>query len=58
MELLALPLACGIISLVSLGFIAKNIISEHNQEIWVESKMGIGTKFTFTLDYFKNSLED
>ncbi len=38
--------------------IAKNIISEHNQEIWVESKMGIGTKFTFTLDYFKNSLED
>lgn len=28
MELLALPLACGIISLVSLGFIAKNIISK------------------------------
>ena len=28
MELLALPLVCGIISLVSLGFIAKNIISK------------------------------
>lgn len=38
--------------------IVKNIISEHNQEIWVESKIGLGTKFTFTLDYFKSSLED
>lgn len=38
--------------------IVKNIINEHNQEIWVESKIGMGTKFTFTLDYFKNSSED
>ncbi|PYG86833.1 signal transduction histidine kinase [Ruminiclostridium sufflavum DSM 19573] len=38
--------------------IVKNIINEHNQDIWVESKVGEGTKFTFTLDYFKNSFED
>lgn len=38
--------------------IAKNIINEHNQEIWVESEIGSGTKFTFTLDYYKNNLED
>ncbi len=30
--------------------IVKNIISEHGQEIWVESEPGKGTKFTFTLD--------
>jgi signal transduction histidine kinase len=29
--------------------IVKNIISEHEQEIWVESELGAGTKFTFTL---------
>lgn len=29
--------------------IVKNIISEHGQEIWVESEPGKGTKFTFTL---------
>ncbi len=38
--------------------IVKNIISEHRQEIWVESETGTGTKFTFTLDHFKNSIED
>ena len=38
--------------------IVKNIISEHKQEIWVESETGTGTKFTFTLDHFKNSIED
>lgn len=38
--------------------IVKNIISEHRQEIWVESEVGKGTKFTFTLDYFKNNIED
>ena len=37
MELLALPLVCGIISLVSLGFIAKNIISKdsgNKKKVW------------------------
>lgn len=29
--------------------IVKTIINEHNQEIWVESEQGKGTKFTFTL---------
>lgn len=38
--------------------IVKNIISEHKQDIWVESEIGSGTKFTFTLDYFKNQKED
>ncbi len=38
--------------------IVKNIINEHKQEIWVESEVGIGTKFTFTLDYFKSNIED
>ncbi|MDQ2085021.1 ATP-binding protein [Herbivorax sp. ANBcel31] len=30
--------------------IVKNIINEHGQEIWVESKVEKGTKFSFTLD--------
>ncbi|HHX17520.1 MAG TPA: cell wall metabolism sensor histidine kinase WalK [Clostridium sp.] len=30
--------------------IVKNIIQEHKQEIWVESKLGKGTKFSFTLN--------
>jgi signal transduction histidine kinase len=30
--------------------IIKNIINWHNQEIWVESKHGQGTRFTFTLN--------
>jgi len=30
--------------------IVRNIINEHNQEIWVESELGKGTKFTFSLD--------
>lgn len=30
--------------------IVKNIISEHGQDIWVESELGKGTTFTFTLD--------
>ncbi|HHW49222.1 MAG TPA: cell wall metabolism sensor histidine kinase WalK [Clostridiaceae bacterium] len=30
--------------------IVRNIINEHNQEIWVESEPGRGTKFTFTLN--------
>jgi len=30
--------------------IVRNIISEHNQEIWLESEPGKGTKFTFTLN--------
>lgn len=38
--------------------IVKNIINEHKQDIWVESEIGFGTKFTFTLDYFKNNSED
>lgn len=38
--------------------IVKNIISEHNQDIWVESDVGKGTKFTFTLDYNKSHIED
>jgi len=38
--------------------IVKNIINEHKQDIWVESEIGLGTKFTFTLDYFKNINED
>lgn len=29
--------------------IVRNIINEHNQEIWVESQPGMGTRFTFTL---------
>ena len=30
--------------------IIKNIINEHRQEIWVESEIGKGTKFTFSLN--------
>jgi len=30
--------------------IVKNIINEHGQRIWVESKQGEGTSFTFTLE--------
>lgn len=30
--------------------IVKNIVSEHGQEVWVESETGKGAKFTFTLD--------
>ncbi|MEZ0535888.1 sensor histidine kinase [Caldicellulosiruptoraceae bacterium PP1] len=36
---------------VGLGLsIVKEIIKLHNQNIWVESKVGYGTKFTFTLN--------
>lgn len=38
--------------------IVKNIISEHKQEVWVESEIGAGTKFIFSLDYYKNNSED
>lgn len=30
--------------------IIRNIINEHKQQIWVESELGKGTKFTFTLE--------
>jgi signal transduction histidine kinase len=30
--------------------IVKNIINEHQQEIWVESEIGKGSRFTFTLE--------
>ncbi|MEG6611898.1 ATP-binding protein [Pseudoclostridium thermosuccinogenes] len=35
--------------------IIKNIINEHNQDIWVESEIGKGTKFTFTLEKSRGS---
>jgi signal transduction histidine kinase len=35
--------------------IVKEIIKGHNQEIWVESEPGKGTKFTFTLETCKPS---
>jgi signal transduction histidine kinase len=38
--------------------IVKNIVNEHKQDIWVESEIGSGTKFTFTLDYFRSMNED
>lgn len=34
--------------------IVKHIIEAHKQKIVVSSKVGIGTKFTFTLDKYKN----
>lgn len=37
--------------------IIKNIINEHKQEINVESELGIGTKFTFTLNIGKDGYE-
>ena len=30
--------------------IVKNIINEHKQEIWIESEIQVGSKFTFTLN--------
>ncbi len=38
--------------------IVKNIINEHKQEIWVESEIGAGTKFTFSMDIYKHNIED
>lgn len=38
--------------------IVKNIINEHKQEVWVESQIGSGTKFIFSLDFYKNNSED
>jgi len=35
--------------------IIKNIINGHKQDIWVESEIGKGTKFTFTLEKSRNS---
>ncbi len=44
---------------VGLGLaIVKNIISEHKQEIWVESKKGEGTKFSFTLNRAKEEIKE
>ena len=37
--------------------IVKNIINEHKQDIWVESEIGSGTKFIFSLDYCKSPNE-
>jgi len=34
--------------------IIKNIINEHGQKIWVESELGKGAKFTFTLERASN----
>lgn len=34
--------------------ICKEFIEKHNGRIWVESQLGIGTKFHFTLPYSKN----
>jgi len=34
--------------------ICKEFIEKHNGKIWVESQLGIGTKFHFTLPYSKN----
>lgn len=34
--------------------IVKEIIKGHNEEIWVESKIGEGTKFSFTLELCNN----
>jgi signal transduction histidine kinase len=38
--------------------IVKNILSEHKQDIWVESEIGSGTKFTFSLPFYKINAED
>lgn len=35
--------------------IVRNIINDHNQEIWVKSEAGKGTRFCFTLDKASNS---
>ena len=35
--------------------IAKQIIERHGGKIWVDSKEGIGTKFSFTLNYVRRS---
>lgn len=35
--------------------IVKEIIKGHNEEIWVESKIGEGTKFSFTLELCNNN---
>jgi signal transduction histidine kinase len=35
--------------------IVKNIINEHHQEIWVESELGKGAKFLFTLERIDES---
>jgi signal transduction histidine kinase len=37
--------------------IVRNIINEHGQNIWVESKHGEGTSFTFTLDRVHDETE-
>jgi signal transduction histidine kinase len=34
--------------------IIKNLINDHHQNIWVESELGKGTKFTFTLERVYN----
>jgi signal transduction histidine kinase len=36
--------------------IIKSIINEHNQEIWVESELEVGTKFKFTLSKAEKSI--
>lgn len=38
--------------------IVKNIINEHGQQVWVESELGKGTKFSFTLDRADNEMKE